>query len=173
MKKKVEAKASMEKESRDLAGISGWIFWMTAFWLFASVSYVPLKHLGRALVSSEPDVLETAMAFGDIVIAHLPVIFAMFALYTARKLFGQFALGEVFSVENGISLTRMGDWLVASALAAILIPILTVASDEHHIWALSDSYMSVVMVFVGLAIRLIGRTFSIAAEIKADNDQIL
>lgn len=165
--------SDIEKKSANLASIFGWVFWLTAFWLFANVSYVPLKRFGAALVTPETDALEAAVAFADILLAQLSVILAMIAVYTARKLFVEFSQGEVFTAQNGATLMRVGDWLIASAIAALAIQIIEADAAGAVTIDFSGGYFAVVIVLVGFAIRLFGRTFTIAADIKADNDQMV
>lgn len=165
--------SDIEKQSRELAQTFGWAYWLTAFWLFASVSYLPLKRFGAALVTPEQDALEAAAAFGDLLIEHLPVILAMVAVYTARKLFVQFSRGEIFTPQNGVSLTKVGDWLILSAATALFLPIILAGSENGEAIDWAGSYFAIVMILIGLAIRLFGRTFALAADIKADNDQMV
>lgn len=165
--------SDIEKKSANLASMFGWVFWLTAFWLFANVSYVPLKRFGAALVTPETDALEAAVAFADILFAQLSVILAMIAVYTARKLFVQFSQGEVFTAQNGATLMRVGDWLIASAIIALAMQIIEADAAGTVTIDLSGSYFAVVIVLVGFAIRLFGRAFTIAADIKADNDQMV
>lgn len=165
--------SDIEKKSANLASMFGWVFWLTAFWLFANVSYLPLKRFGAALVTPEPDALDAAIAFADILFAQLSVILAMVAVYTARKLFVQFSQGEVFTAQNGATLMRVGDWLIASAIVALVMPIIDADAAGTVAIDFSGSYFAVVIVLVGFAIRLFGRTFKIAADIKADNDQMV
>ncbi len=164
---------SIEKHSRNLAMIFAWAFWIAALWLFADVSYVPLKRFGASLVTPDRDALESALAFGDAMIGFLPVIFALCAVYTARGLFVQFSRGEIFTPRNGKSLTRVGDWLIASAMAALFVTPTIRYMSGSQAEDIGASYILIVLVLVGLAVRLFGRTFSIAADIKAENDQMV
>ena len=168
-----QASSEIEMQSGNLARIFGWAFWLTAFWLFASVSYLPLKRFGAALVTPERDTLEATAAFGDVAVQHLPVILAMIAVYTARKLFVQFSRGEIFTPQNGVSLKQVGDWLIFSAGTALFLPLAFAGSENGDVIDWSKSYFAIVMVLIGLAIRVFGRTFQIAADIKADNDQMV
>lgn len=169
----IHSNSDIEKQSRELAQIFGWAYWLTAFWLFASVSYLPLKRFGAALVTSDEDALEAGAAFGDLLVEHLPVILAMVAVYRARKLFVQFSRGEIFTRQNGVSLTEVGDWLILSAATALFLPIIAAGSKDGEPVVWSESYFAIVMVLIGLAVRLFGRTFAIAADIKADNDEMV
>jgi hypothetical protein len=165
--------SDIENKSANLASMFGWVYWLTAFWLFANVSYRPLKRFGAALVTPQTDALQAAIAFADILFAQLSVILAMIAVYTARKLFIQFSQGEFFSARNGATLTRFGDWLIASAIVAFAMQIIYADTAGTVTDDLSGNYFAVVIVLVGFAIRLFGRTFIIAAGIKADNDQMV
>ncbi|WP_156320250.1 DUF2975 domain-containing protein [Brevundimonas sp. AAP58] len=167
------ATARIETQSRNLARILSWTYWVTAFWLFAAMSYVPLKRLGAALVSAERDALASVAAFSDVVVEALPVIFALIAVYTLRRLFVQFADGQIFIPSNGRRLTRAGDWLIASAAAALIISPTIGRAAGIPVETVGFNYSAVVLALVGLAIRLFGRTFELAADIKADNDQMV
>ena len=167
-----ESNSGVETHSRQLAQIFGWAFWLTAFWLITSVSYLPLKRFGIALGTPEVDALAAGMAFARVLFGHLPVIIAMGAVYTARRLFVQFSTGRIFVPETGVNLARIGDWLIVSAAAAFLLPGSSRPEGVDETY-LTDTYFAVVMVLVGLSIRLFGRTFRIAADIKADNDQMV
>jgi Protein of unknown function (DUF2975) len=168
-----DSHSGIAKKSANLATMFSWVFWLTAFWLFANVSYVPLKRFGAALVTPETDALQAAMAFADLLFAQLPVILAMAAVYTAKKLFVQFSQGEIFTARNGATLMRVGDWLIASAVVALIMPIIDADRAGTENIDFSGSYFAVVIVLIGFAIRLFGRTFTIAADIKADNDQMV
>lgn len=164
----------LRAESRTLAMVFGVVFAVVALWLFGDVSYVPLKQFGAALATPEADAVATAAAYGRIVVQVLPVVLMLGALWSARDLFRQFAAGDVFTPASGAKLGRIGDWLIAGAVAGIVAsPAVEIVTSAGAPTDLRFDHLSLAVGCVGLAIRLIGRAFVSAAEIKAENDQIL
>lgn len=164
----------LQADSRTLTVVFGVVFLVVALWLFGDVSYQPLKRFGATLVTPERDAAAAASAFGEVAIQVLPVVLMLGALGSARKLFKQFASGEVFTQSNGAQLGRIGDWLIAGAVAGVMVsPALEIVTNSGAASDLRFDHLSLAVGCVGLAIRLIGRAFASAAEIKAENDQIL
>ncbi len=173
MPKKKLTQPEIEKQSRRLATMFTWVFWITTLWLFGDVSYVPLKRVGAALVTPEKDAFDQIIAFGDVMVGFLPVIFALVAVYTIRGLLVQFSRGEIFTTRNGASLSRAGDWLIASAAASLIVAPAVGYFYESEVENISADYIAIVFALVGLAIRLFGGTCALAADIKAENDQMV
>ncbi len=167
------ASLKLRKQSRDLALLFAIGFWVVALWLFAHVSYVPLKRFGAALVSPDRDAVDSAVAYATLMIGFLPVILALVAVYIARGLLVQFSKGEIFTPGNGRSLTRIGSLLIAAAVTALLVsPTFDPAIGDGRQSAGPD-YVAIVLLMFGLALRLFGNSFTLAAGIKAENDQII
>ena len=126
---------------------------------------MPLK--GLVLTRGSADSIQTALEAG---VAALPAVMLLAALWTARSLFKAFEAGEVLAAGSSKRLGRLGEWLIASAVAAVLFG----PDLGQHKLALGG-YLSaqVVLGCIGLAIRLFGRAFGLAAEINADHAQIV
>lgn len=167
------ASSKLRKQSRDLALLFAIGFWVVAFWLFAHVSYVPLKHFGAALVSPDRDAVDSALAYGALMIGFVPVILALVAVFIGKGLLVQFSQGDIFTPGNGKSLTRIGSLLIAAAVTALIVsPTFDPAIAEGRQSAGPD-YMAIVLLMFGLVLRLFGNSFTLAAGIKAENDQII
>ena len=155
-------------QSARLKRVFGWLFGIGAFLLFSEVLYVPLKGLIRAI--GTPDMATAGAHLAQLAIACLPALTLLAALWTARQLFKTYAEGAILSTEGGRLLGRMGDWLIASAILAVLVGPANTRMD-----ALTGSYVTVqiALMCVGFAIRLIGQVQGLAAQIKADHEQIV
>lgn len=155
-------------QSRNLKGIFAWLFGVGCFLLFSEVMYMPIK--GLVLAIGTPDAGAALRELGNAVLRALPAITLLAALWTARGLFKSFETGEVLAENSGKTLGRLGDWLIASALAAIVF-----GPDIGPAGLAFGGYLSahIVLGCTGLAIRLFGRVLSLAAEISADHAQIV
>ncbi|MDH7973986.1 hypothetical protein QH494_17500 [Sphingomonas sp. AR_OL41] len=158
----------VQKESATLKRLFGWLFGIGAFLIFSEIAYMPLKAViltagtaaGRGAVD---DLAET-------ILASLPALALLGAVWQARRVFGGFAGGEILSVEAGKALTRLGDWLVASTVLSIFFG--PAGGRADIVFGLNLSAI-IMLGSVGLAIRLIGRVVEMAAAIKSDHDQIV
>lgn len=167
------ASVKLQRESKDLAGFLLWIFIIVCLGLFADVLYRPLKALGGALATPEADIGAVLEPFRGQAVAMIPAFMMLAALWTARSVFVAFSQGEVFTTKAGDALCAVGDWLIAAAFTALFVvpSVGSVLNVEGPVWELDR--MAVVLLCVGFAIRLIGKAFSGAAAIKAENDQII
>lgn len=158
----------VSRKSRTLKSLFGWAFGIGCFLLFSEVAYMPLKRIALAIGS--PDANAALTALGTTVVSAIPAIVLLAALWTARSLFKAFEAGEVLAANSSKTLSRLGDWLIASAIAAILF-----GPDPGQPNLAFGGYLSahVVLGCVGLAIRLFGRIFGLAAEINAEHQQIV
>lgn len=165
---KTIATDSIALQSARLKTLFGWVFGIGAFLLFSEAAYRPLKHIVLSL--GTPD---GGAAWRELVIVAqqaLPAVALLAAVYAARRLFKALAQGAVLSVESSAALGRIGDWLIASAVLGLLFGPYGLRFD-----ALSANLFAtqIVLGCVGLAIRLVGRIHRIAAELKADHEQIV
>lgn len=158
----------VREQSRTLKGVFAWLFGVGCFLLFSEVMYMPIKGLVLALGTSGTS---AALAeLGNAGLRALPALTLLAALWTARNLFKSFETGEVLATNSGKTLGRLGDWLIASAVAAIAF-----GPDIGPAGLAFGGYLSghIVLGCTGLAIRLFGRVLSLAAEISADHAQIV
>ena len=159
---------ALAAQSARLKRVFGWLFGIGAFLLFSEVLYIPLKGIVRAV--GTPDLGAAGERLILLAIECLPALALLAALWTARHLFKTYAEGAILSAEGGRLLGRMGDWLVASGILAVLVGPANTKMD-----ALTGSYatVQVALICVGVAIRLVGRVQGLAAQIKADHEQIV
>jgi hypothetical protein len=158
------------RSGRRLADLFGWLFGAGAFLLVSEVLYRPLKVFGFSLAGGAS--ADAFGSFAEVLVGALPTAALLGAMWSARALFRGFEGGDVLAVETSRRLSRLGDWLVVSAVLAILIAPtapggLSVESNFQGLLA------DLALGCVGLAIRLLGRVFSSAAAIKAEHDQII
>lgn len=158
----------LRRKSRTLKGVFGWVFVFGCFLLFSEVAYMPLK--GLVLARSGPDFDAATQKALEACVDALPAVMLLAALWTARSLFKAFEAGEVLAANSSKRLGRLGEWLIASAVAAVLF-----GPDPGQHNLAFGGYLSahVVLGCVGLAIRLFGRVFGLAAEINSDYAQIV
>lgn len=155
-------------QSRQLKSIFGWAFGLGSFLLFSQLAYVPIK--GVVFAAGTPAL---SSAVGDLVaalLAALPAMALLGALWTARQLFKAYADGAILSAGAGRTLGRLGNWLTASAMLALVFG---PANDRMDMLTGYFITTQIALICVGLAIRLVGQVQSIAAEIKADHEQIV
>ncbi len=158
----------LQRKSRTLKSIFGWVFGLGCFLLFSEVAYIPLK--GLVIAFGGPDAGAAIQAMLEACVAALPAAMLLATLWTARSLFKAFESGEVLAATSGKTLGRLGEWLIASAVAAIVF-----GPDPGQHNPAFGGYLSahIVLGCIGLAIRLFGRAFGLAAEINADHAQII
>ena len=156
------------KKSAQLKTLLGWVVGMGSFLLFSEAAYVPSKAVILSIGSM--DAAEALSNFARMIPSLLPTAALLGALWTARNLFSGYMKGAILTADAGRQLGRMGDWLTASAVLALLFG---PASDRMD--AVTGAYIGtqVALFCVGLAIRLLGQVQAMAAEIKADLDQIV
>lgn len=159
---------ALQRESRSLKKAFEWAFSIACFLLFSQVSYVPIKAVLFSV--GTPDAMAALAHLGEIAARSLPSVALLGAIWTARGLFKAYEGGAVLTPTSGRAVGRLGDWLTASGVLALFVG---PASDKMD--AVTAAYITtqIVLIGVGLAIRLLGRVQAIAAEIKADNEQIV
>jgi len=157
--------------SRRLAFVFSVLFWAGVLWVFSDAIWRPLKVFVAA--QGSPAASAGGAALARAVLAQTPTFALMGALWTAIGLFNRFAQGEALTAASGRSLSRIGGWFIASAIASGLF------SDVPAMPAMRAMTMppaidaELVLCCVGAALVLLGRAFSAAAAIKAEHDQIV
>lgn len=159
---------ALQRQSRSLKKVFEWIFSISCFLLFSQVTYVPIKTVFFSV--GTPDIAAALAHFGEIAVRSLPSVALLGAIWTARGLFKGYEAGAVLTPESGRAVGRLGDWLTASGVLALAVGPASAKMD-----AVTAAYISTQLapICVGLALRLIGQVQAIAAEIKADNEQIV
>ena len=159
---------ALQRQSRSLKKTFEWAFSISCFLLFSQVSYVPIKAVLFSV--GTPDAASALAHLAEIAARSLPSVALLGAIWTARGLFKAYEGGAVLTPESGRAVGRLGDWLTASGVLALIVGPASATMD-----AVTGAYIStqIALVGVGLAIRLLGRVQAIAAEIKADNEQIV
>jgi hypothetical protein len=159
---------ALQRQSRSLKKAFEWAFSISCFLLFSQVSYVPIKAVLFSV--GTPDAASALAHLAEIAARSLPSVALLGAIWTARGLFKAYEGGAVLTPDSGRAVGRLGDWLTASGVLALIVGPASATMD-----AVTGAYIStqIALVGVGLAIRLLGRVQAIAAEIKADNEQIV
>jgi hypothetical protein len=157
--------------SRRLASVFTVLFWFGAFWIFSEAAWRPLKEVAAALHT--PKAGEAALGLSQALLAETPAFALMGALWTARGLFARFARGEALTAASGRSLSVIGAWFIASALASGTFSSSPTTPPTPAFTAPPTVAAEIVLGCVGVALILLGRAFSAAAAIKADHDQII
>ena len=156
--------SDLQTKSRSLQKLFSWLCGFGAFLLFSELAYMPLKA-----VVTVGDAAAWA-GLQDMAATALPSLALLAALWSARSMFKAMAAGEILSPGSSTALTRVGDWLIVSAILGLMVGPFGDSFD-----AISIAYFStlVVLAAIGLAIRLLGRIHALAAAIAADNSQII
>jgi len=161
----------LARESGRLAVAFTALFWFGAFWLFSEAAWIPLKEVAAALPT--PRAGQEFVGLARALLAETPAFALMGALWTARGLFRRFAGGEALSPATGRSLSVIGGWFLASALASGMFPGAPAGAPSATFTAHPAVSAEIVLGCVGASLILLGRAFSIAAAMKADHDQIV
>jgi hypothetical protein len=138
------------------------LFAFSALSLFAE-AYVPLKQLGSGLASGDRSDMA---AIGDRLVALVPALLLLGALWQGRRLFSHLELGALLSSATGQYVRRGGEWMVSAAVAALVI------GEIQHGTA-TGSALLVGVAAVGLALRSLAGVLDHAAAVQADLDQIV
>ncbi|WP_353204894.1 hypothetical protein [Sphingomonas sp.] len=159
---------ALRRQSRSLKKAFEWGFSISCFLLFSQVSYVPLKTLLFSV--GTPDATSALVDLVEIAARALPSVALLGAIWTARGLFKAYEDGAVLTPESGRAIGRVGDWLTASGVLALLVGPASATMD-----AVTGAYITtqIALIGVGLAVRLLGRVQAIAAAIKIDHEQIV
>jgi hypothetical protein len=119
-----------------------------------------------------------SVAFGSLPLPHrliyclvgvvraTPIIMLFWSL---RTLFGLYAKGRVFALENGQSFSRIGGWLCAYAVSPLVchLALSTTGYEIDRNWA----HMASVQAFVlGLLVFVIGQVMQVGREIEEDRE---
>jgi hypothetical protein len=157
--------------SRRLAFAFTVLFWIGALWLLSETAWRPLKEVAAVFPSGRT--VDAMLGLIRALLAETPAFALMGALWTARGLFRRFARGEALTIASGRSLSIIGCWFLASALASGTF---SSAPSSRPTAAFAEPptiSAEIVLGCVGAALILLGRAFSAAAAIKADHDQIV
>ncbi|OYU34191.1 hypothetical protein [Novosphingobium sp. PASSN1] len=157
----------LQEKSRSLQSLFSWLFGFGCFLLFSEMAYMPLK----AVVLAGPGDVDAAwQTLGRTAVNALPSLALLAALWSARTLFRVLATGEVLTAASSTALGRVGDWLIVSAIFGL---VLGPFGDKFDLLGTAYFGTLVTLTALGLAIRLLGRIHALAADIAADNRQII
>jgi hypothetical protein len=106
------------------------------------------------------------MAITQRLVALLPAVLLLGALVQGRQLFTHLEAGALLSAATGRHVRRSGEWMVAAAVAALVI------GEIQHGTA-TGSALLVTLAAVGLALRSLAGVLDHAAAVQADLDQIV
>lgn len=135
----------------------------SALSLFAE-AYVPLKQLGSGLAGGDRSGM---MAITERLVALLPAVLLLGALAQGRQLFTQLEAGALLSAATGRHVRRSGEWMLAAAVAALVI------GEIQNGGTAPGSALLVTLAAVGLALRSLAGVLDHAAAVQADLDQIV
>ena len=161
------ANHDLQAKSRSLQSLFGWLFGFGAFLLVSELVYRPVKAV---VMAGDAEAAVAWARFAGMAADSLPSLALLAALWSARSMFKAMATGDVLSPRSSAALGRVGDWLIISAISG-----LGLGPFGDRFDAIGTAYFSalVVLAALGLAIRLLGRIHALAAEIAADNRQII
>ncbi len=110
----------------------------------------------------------------DNVIEALPIIILLSGLWSAQRVFGRVADGEVFTAANAAGVGEIGSAMGWCGFAeVVMVP--TIKAWVAHTGGLDFALegWAIVLSALGGAVVLFGRIWALAVEIKADADQII
>ncbi|MDX2233421.1 MAG: DUF2975 domain-containing protein [Hyphomonadaceae bacterium] len=126
-----------------------------------------LARSGHGLAPFATDVRDNA-------IAALPMIILLGALWSAHRVFGRVADGDVFSAANAAGLGAIGQAMGWSGFAAVVMaPTLQAWVARRGGFDVALEGWALVLAALGGAVVLFGRIWALAIEIKTDADQII
>ncbi len=158
-KKRVQ---TLQGDFSSMARLLSLLFAFAALSLFAE-AYVPLKQLGAMLFAGDRTGIR---AIGERLIALLPAIMLLGAVWQGRLLFSHLENGPLLAPVTAQHVRRCGEWMVSAAVSALVI------GEIQHGRA-TGSALLVGVAAVGLALRSLAGVLDHAAVMQADLDQIV
>ncbi|WCT78619.1 DUF2975 domain-containing protein [Novosphingobium humi] len=149
---------------------------MLLYWCLTPASTL-FRHAGLAL--APPTDIGVAMRFAAFAVAMIPLGALIVSLLSARRCFGCFAAGRIFSADAARSLRGFALGVAAAALlkpvAGAILSLLLSSLSPAHTRALalnlgSDTVLS--LLFAGM-VAIIAGVLVEAADVAAENDQFV
>ena len=159
----------IQKRGRETQTIVLIVFVLAVVTLVGDIVVAPIMDMARGA-----DLRVLLNGLRDNVIDALPILILLSGLWSAQKVFGRVAEGEVFTAANAAGVGEIGSAMGWCGLAeVVIVPSIKAwiarsgPFDMHLVgWAM-------VLSALGGAVVLFGRIWALAAEIKADSDQII
>jgi hypothetical protein len=171
-----KALARIRREGRDTQTLFMVAFWLTLASLIGSLVVWPVVRVAKGAQTGEwPGAWAGVVTdIGLRFVEAMPVLILAGGLWSAQRLFGRIADGNVFTAGNAREVSRIGETMVWGGVAAIVIaPTLTGWIKRTTTFDFSFQDWAIVVILLGAAVVLVGRIWGLAAAIKADADQIV
>jgi len=152
----------LREDFASLSRLLSVLFGFAALSLFAE-AYVPLKQLGAGLVSGDDSGVPAIM---ERLAALVPAMLLVGALWQGRRLFTHLESGPLLTPATGLLVRRCGEWMMASAVSALVI-------GEIQNGTATGSALLVSLAAIGLGLRSLAGVLDHAAAMQADLDQIV
>ena len=153
---------TLQGDFSGMARLLSVLFAFAALSLFAE-AYVPLKQLGAMLLAGNRS---GSPAIGERLIALLPAVLLLGAVWQGRQLFTHLESGALLVPVTAQHVRRSGEWMVTAAVSALII-----GEIQHGI--ATSSALLVGVAAIGLALRSLAGVLDHAAVTQADLDQIV
>lgn len=161
--------ADIRKRGRETQTLVLIAFFLAASSVLGNVVVDPLAHQikGAGLSALVPDILDNLVSAASMIIL-------VWGLWSAQKVFGRVAAGEVFTRANARGVADIGAAMGWCGVTEVfLTPSLRALIARSGPFDFHWTGWAVVLAALGGAVVLIGRIWALAADIKADSDQIV
>lgn len=110
----------------------------------------------------------------DNAVAAIPLLILLGGLWSAQRVFGRVAEGDVFTTANAAGVGDIGQAMGWCGFAeCVLVPTLQVWIARTGVFDFRLEGWAIVLAALGGAVVLFGRIWALAVEIKTDADQII
>ena len=110
----------------------------------------------------------------DNLVGAIPVLILLSGLWSAQRVFGRVAEGDVFTAANAAGVGHIGQAMGWCGFAEVVLVPTIKAGIAHTGWLdFNFEGWAIVLSALGGAVILFGRIWALAVEIKTDADQIV
>lgn len=161
--------ADIRKRGRETQTLVFIVLALAATSIAGEVFVGPLIHLMRG--AAAPALLQGVR---DRFIEALPMLILLSGLWSAQRVFGRVAEGDVFTAANAAGVADIGSAMGWCGFAeVVMVP--TIKAWVAHTGGLDFALegWAIVLGALGGAVALFGRIWALAVDIKTDADQII
>ena len=161
--------SDIQKRGRETQTVVLVVFVLVAVSVVGDIVVSPIINMMRGA-----DLRALLTGVRDNFIESLPILILMSGLWSAQKVFGRVGAGEVFTAANAAGVGEIGSAMGWCGLAeVVIVPSIKAWIARSGPFDLHLVGWAMVLAALGGAVVLFGRIWALAAEIKADSDQIV
>ena len=159
----------IQKRGRETQTLVLIVLVLAVLGLVGEIVVSPIVHMARGA-----DARALLTGLRDNLVEALPILILLCGLWSAQKVFGRVAEGEVFTAANAAGVGEIGSAMGWCGLAeVVIVPSIKAWIARSGPFDLHLVGWAMVLAALGGAVVLFGRIWALAAEIKADSDQIV